>query len=1027
MLNGISDETERKKLETNNIRDKWLHLQRRSAPAPVQPRADPQPVMIPSAIAQPVGPAASVPPTVIPVQQTQVVQTAVSAGPAVVGPVKTASARNLPDSNSSWAEYTTYLRKEMILSLEVLRQLHTNLSMSHKRGLKDFIVQDGDLLLFDALRFYHFKYNSQKGEESDKEKILILLACVLELEKSASFLPRFLQIPDAPHRLIEVLPLVPVTNYYNNILDILLVAVSASKAEGEFNTTKGVIDALLYHRVLDTIVPAFLRHDNVAFKVSLLTFVNVLLVSAPHLSDRVSFRQMLKARGMTNKILKEMRNQYNNNKLTLQIDHYLEDKSCDAALIRKKQGTTPRTPSQANIIRDQIYSPRNQYFSKSNDPLMARITSIQQSVNTPNSQRKLGELLENLSTVISSQGPEGLKRLELTRNTPSVPPKVTKVTTVEKLAVPTEPVQVENPDLQVETSEVVETPVVPADEVTSPKQRQVEAPVLSEVQDDPNVLNVNQSSEELQSFLKRILEEPVQVEDQLEDVVQVEGGAPPPPPPAPDAEGGAPPPPPPPGADSQVDHPTGPKHHPLTIEKIAGPKIRGTVWEQLQDEDREFQDEDLESQLRVAEVKHISIAEREAEERKNSPLKILDPKRAEAIEVLLKRFDLDATALKEYIMSGGSISQDEFSTEIQGNGSEQGALILNQLKFILHSRTATQEEQDFRNFQGELESPVEIFMKELYSIPNLGMKMECVAFRSDFAELKQDAKKNMKLVNRALDTLAHPAFLRFLTRVRSVANYINKDNFARNAKGFQLSSLTKLSQVKTKDNNLLIHVVTHVEEEDLSYLASLEPIWQESVKGVVVVETLFPTILAKLIELDRQIATAPQNDEFVINMKHFSTQIMKFVEDLSTQRKEMDKRIRYYGGNDYIPAEVQRETDAFTSLWEKQRHQNDLLRKERMQQDIKNFAFFVNLHTFLRDLKKAIFDSHVGKHGPLRQASHHEDVVVTSDEGTTEDEESDEEEVRPQSTFRTVYDYANELKSTYAKKSIASMTGCAQQ
>jgi len=137
----------------------------------------------------------------------------------------------------------------------------------------------------------------------------------------------------------------------------------------------------------------------------------------------------------------------------------------------------------------------------------------------------------------------------------------------------------------------------------------------------------------------------------------------------------------------------------------------------------------------------------------------------------------------------------------------------------LAGKGAVGEEEFFRNYdgsKGELVNSAEKFLSQLYIIPRVGAKLVLLQYEVELEESIQEATKNREIVDKALHSLKDPLFKKFLQIVLAVANHMNQDNYNRDAKGFQLSSLLKLSEVKAQQSNLLHFLVEFIKEKKVS-------------------------------------------------------------------------------------------------------------------------------------------------------------------------------------------------------------------
>jgi len=134
----------------------------------------------------------------------------------------------------------------------------------------------------------------------------------------------------------------------------------------------------------------------------------------------------------------------------------------------------------------------------------------------------------------------------------------------------------------------------------------------------------------------------------------------------------------------------------------------------------------------------------------------------------------------------------------------------------------------------------------------------------------------------------------------------------------------------------------------------MEPLWDEAAKGMVNLVTLLPNLLLQLRSIEEEVnqSTTEEESFFKNKLQKMSTDITDYVRQFNQQLEAIDEEIQYYGGNDYVPMDAKKVEEAINELWSRQQAE-DSQKSERIQQDIKRVSFFINVHTFLIDFKKA--------------------------------------------------------------------------
>ncbi|KAI8903193.1 hypothetical protein EDD86DRAFT_250600 [Gorgonomyces haynaldii] len=311
-------------------------------------------------------------------------------------------------------------------------------------------------------------------------------------------------------------------------------------------------------------------------------------------------------------------------------------------------------------------------------------------------------------------------------------------------------------------------------------------------------------------------------------------GAPPPrapPPPPPPGSGGPPPPPPgpgmgppPPPGTAAIAKPLGPpqkpklhpntKLKPLGWSKISNESIKNSFWDQFTIKEEESLRKDLDMGLLEkwfgSDEKPSGLKTPLTTSFENlaetKPSSLLDPKRTQSLGIMLGRVKIGYHEIRDAL--------------IQMKDNE----ILNEtLIGLIQSNAPTPEEiemiKDYvkEHKQADLGKP-ETFILEMSQVPRLNQRLFLLLFKLRFQERLQETLPVVEAVLKASKEVRSSEKLRKLLQViLAIGNYMNADSAAKGgAYGFQLSSITKLSEVKSNDRtkSLLDFIVLAVSRKN---------------------------------------------------------------------------------------------------------------------------------------------------------------------------------------------------------------------
>lgn len=306
----------------------------------------------------------------------------------------------------------------------------------------------------------------------------------------------------------------------------------------------------------------------------------------------------------------------------------------------------------------------------------------------------------------------------------------------------------------------------------------------------------------------------------------IDAGAPPPPPPP-----GVPPPPPPPGGIPLPPGVPPPPGAPAPAVKVLGrdklrrfnwvgipdPKIPETVfkslkWEPLSIERSENADikDKLHKMFFIKDAKKLGGKKGAAEKEEVPQVKILDDKKSRNLEILMKSASLTGQQVRSVVLSAnpGGVSLE----------------ILRSLAKVFPSR---EEMTALQGYKGDIRllPPADKFFYSLKDVPMLEERLFAITFKADFEELVDEAQKKIRASQTAIAQVEKSKkLLQIMTWVLSLGNYLNDGYFGGQAKGYKISSLLKLSDMRDTDNTgwNLMRLLAQILEQRNPKLLGLE-------------------------------------------------------------------------------------------------------------------------------------------------------------------------------------------------------------
>jgi hypothetical protein len=379
-----------------------------------------------------------------------------------------------------------------------------------------------------------------------------------------------------------------------------------------------------------------------------------------------------------------------------------------------------------------------------------------------------------------------------------------------------------------------------------------------------------------------------------------------------------------PGMGAPVPVYNGPKLKKLHWEVMDG-SVEGTLWALIKGQMDEEGGALLEELFKMADAKSL----KKPEEDKNAVKRILDSKRAQNVEILLKNFRMPYEAICEAIL-----------------GMDMTILTQERLQMLLTICPNADEMKSVKDWikkGGNVEKlgNAEQFALKLDSVPRCQMRLRLLLFQSKFDGLVEDMVNTYsRLLKAGIRVKSSDKLKNVMQVVLSVGNHLNRGTRAGQAQGFRLASLDKLTDTRSTDNKLTLldFIVEHVnktsnkieekmEEESKeekkeetkpvvkgerepppSFLLELqEPLKDAALIDWAALNVERETLLAGLDELQRELksleaeAADESKDKFKPVMSAFLTHASTRVEKLKQKYNEVQtvsvKLIAYFGEN----------------------------------------------------------------------------------------------------------------------------------
>uniref|UniRef100_A0A8C5QUL5 Uncharacterized protein n=1 Tax=Leptobrachium leishanense TaxID=445787 RepID=A0A8C5QUL5_9ANUR len=254
-------------------------------------------------------------------------------------------------------------------------------------------------------------------------------------------------------------------------------------------------------------------------------------------------------------------------------------------------------------------------------------------------------------------------------------------------------------------------------------------------------------------------------------------------------------------------------------------KINKSVWASQKTDPKKI---DIQRLMNQFQSQEFTVSANNSDHNSKNQNILLSKKIAHNFNIVLKSFHMEPTQLKEKLLiireSEGGLS-DEHLTNLRRYVPTMQDIIM------------------YQSYKGSLSDLhiVDQFMLEMCKIPDMSRRLDTLLAIRELPSYMQDLHRllvqQLKACDQLLKSQAFPAVLRY---VLAIGNCLNENAGKDKAKGFRLVSLTKMSQLVSKEKKFtLLHALVEqilLQEPDLAKfsqeLTEFEAVPGASVKGL---------------------------------------------------------------------------------------------------------------------------------------------------------------------------------------------------
>ncbi|XP_056130766.1 formin-H [Lampris incognitus] len=318
---------------------------------------------------------------------------------------------------------------------------------------------------------------------------------------------------------------------------------------------------------------------------------------------------------------------------------------------------------------------------------------------------------------------------------------------------------------------------------------------------------------------------------------------------------------------------------------VASDKIQKSFWTQARAGRIEIDTSRLYEQFAVQDLGSFGVTESS-----NSAHIMLNQKIAHNFNIFLKSFPVQPGELKDKLFiineDGGGLSEEQITS----------------LRRYIPTLDDVEMYKSYKGPVTELHI-VDHYMLEMCSIPYLSTRLDLLL---TLRELPTSMNDLLPLINQKIrmcvQLYSSGSLVSVLEYLLAVGNYLNENAGKGKAKGFRLSSLTKLAQLRGKDRKFtLLHALVEqimLHEPGLAAviqeLAEFETVPGASVKGLTAEVDVLKNELQKVIQYRKTYKKRNTGDQHLNFSKDLKIAIEKYNTEFSALTKKCDEMKKLY-------------------------------------------------------------------------------------------------------------------------------------
>ena len=318
----------------------------------------------------------------------------------------------------------------------------------------------------------------------------------------------------------------------------------------------------------------------------------------------------------------------------------------------------------------------------------------------------------------------------------------------------------------------------------------------------------------------------------------------------------------------------------LNWTKLNANNIKGTIWEKIDDTKLKFKPDDFCETFAKAEAKPKAVVVK-PKVQKNVKKAFVEPDRQKNIDIILNKIKIKPIEISDaLLLYNEKVLTDDICDLLLPIFPKDNT----EYETVSKATEIYENEEDF--------APCDLFVVLVGVIPHNKERLEAIRFKNTYSDKSVEILKLVDHFFKGFDFIkTNKNFHKFLEILLAYGNYMNGVTAKGGAFGFQLSSLSKFYDMKSKDNKITLFqfIINTIMDEDKQILNFMQHLKCFEKMQITLIQESFNSLKEKFknVEILKKFVTDKKDEideddkteEFLNGFYDHASKTIKFVEE----------------------------------------------------------------------------------------------------------------------------------------------------